>query len=54
MAPPVLGFREVDKREGALAVVGQGSHTTWWRSQGWPAPRGGVVPYLLKKAGFLC
>jgi hypothetical protein len=32
--PPVLHFREDDIHEGALAEVGQGGHTTWWRSQG--------------------
>jgi hypothetical protein len=42
--PPVLGFWEDDIREGALAAVGQGSHTTWWCSQGWPTPGGGVGP----------
>jgi hypothetical protein len=31
---PVLGFQEDDIREGALAKVGQGGHTTWWRGQG--------------------
>jgi hypothetical protein len=29
--PPVLGFQEDDIREGALAEVGQGGNTTWWR-----------------------
>jgi hypothetical protein len=48
--PLVLGFREEDIREGALAEVGQGSHTTWRRSQGWPAPGGGVGPWLLTSA----
>jgi hypothetical protein len=41
----VLGFWEDDIREGALAVVGQGRHTTWWRDQGWPAPGGDVAPW---------
>jgi hypothetical protein len=31
IAPSVLGFREDDIREGALAEVDQGRHTTWPR-----------------------
>jgi hypothetical protein len=31
---PVLGFRGDDICEGALAEVGQGGHTTWWRGLG--------------------
>jgi hypothetical protein len=31
-------------------VVGQGSHTTWWRDQGWPVPGGGVGPWWLTSA----
>jgi hypothetical protein len=30
----VLGFWGDDIHEGALAEVGQGGHTTWWRSLG--------------------
>jgi hypothetical protein len=40
----VLGFREDDICEGALAEVGQGNHTTWRRGQGWPTPRGVWAP----------
>jgi hypothetical protein len=43
----VLGFWEDDICEGALAEVGQGSHTTWRRGQGWPPPGGGVGPWWL-------
>jgi hypothetical protein len=45
--PPVIGFREEDIREGALAEVRQGGDTTRQRGQGWPAPGGGVGPWLL-------
>jgi hypothetical protein len=45
MAPPVLGFWGDDIREGALAKVGQGCHTTWPRGLALPAPRGGVGPW---------
>jgi hypothetical protein len=41
----VLGFWEDDIREGALAGVDQGSHTTWPHGLAWPAPRGGVGPW---------
>jgi hypothetical protein len=44
MAPQVLGFREDDIREGALAEVDQGYHTTWPCGLAWLAPRGGVGP----------
>jgi hypothetical protein len=55
---PVLGFREDDIREGALAEVGQGSHTTWWRGEVgsrlgvvW-APGGSPGPFLLATSVF--
>jgi hypothetical protein len=35
-APRVLGFQGDDIREGVLAEVGQGGHTTGWRSLGLP------------------
>jgi hypothetical protein len=52
--PPVLGFREEDIREGALAEVGQGGHTTWWRGQGWPTLGGGVGPRMLTLTSPSC
>jgi hypothetical protein len=45
MALPVLGFWDNNIREGALAEVGQGRHTTWPHGLAWPAPRGGVGPW---------
>jgi hypothetical protein len=43
---PVLGFRGDDIREGALAEVGQGGHTTWWRGLGLARVRGWCGPLV--------
>jgi hypothetical protein len=44
--PPVLGFRGDGIREGTLAEVGQGGHTTWWRGLGLAHARGWCGPLV--------
>jgi hypothetical protein len=44
--PPVLGFRGDDIHEGALAEVGQGGHTTWWRGLGLARAMGWCGPLM--------
>jgi hypothetical protein len=43
---PVLGFQGDDIREGALAEVGQGSHTPWWRGLGLARAMGWCGPLM--------
>jgi hypothetical protein len=42
----VLGFQGNDIREGAMAEVGQGSHTTWRRGLGLARARGWCGPLV--------
>jgi hypothetical protein len=42
--PPVLGFWGDDIREGVMAEVGQGGHTTWRRGLGLARTRGRCGP----------